>query len=205
MRVFDLLQQNDSIQSMIQNIEINKKENSTVEIKGEIVWESFQTFESPALSALSKNLEIDGFRKGHIPEDIARKTIGDDSLLFEMARLTIAHHYPEILKEKMIDAIGQPEISLTKIARGNPLGFTITTAVMPEVLLPNYKKIAKENKKEEPADVTDKEVEDFILRIRKERAHHDLHESGSTHDDHNPENITEEKLPPLTDEAVAKI
>ena len=76
---------------------------------------------------------------------------------------------------------------------------------MPEVLLPNYKKIAKENKKEEPADITDKEVEDFILRIRKERAHDDLHESGSTHDDHNPENISEEKLPPLTDESVAKI
>jgi trigger factor len=188
----------------MQNIEIIKKEKSVVEIKGEIAWDKFQVFESSALASLSKNLEIDGFRKGHIPEDVARKNIGDDALLFEAARLAIAEYYPEILKDKKIDAIGSPEISLTKIARGNPLGFTITTGVMPEVTLPDYKKIAKANNTKEDVSVSDEEINTFIDRIRKDRAHHEMHEKGIAHEDHDSSKITDESLPSLTDELVSK-
>ncbi|MEI8269816.1 MAG: trigger factor, partial [bacterium] len=74
-----------------------------------------------------------------------------------------------------IDAISRPEIGITKLARKNPLGFKIKTAVMPEMELPEYKKIAKETTAgvtdaEKNTDVTEEDVENTIMDIRKSRA-----------------------------------
>ena len=69
-----------------------------------------------------------------------------------MAELTLNRHYPKILTEHKIDAIGRPSINLTKIAAGNPLGFTITTAIYPEVVLPDYRTLVRvANIKVEPS------------------------------------------------------
>lgn len=183
-------------------MEIIKKENSLIEIKGEIEATVFDSYKKEALSALSKDLAIDGFRPGHVPENIAEKHIGNDKLLTEMAIRAITVSYPEILKDNNIDAIGQPSISFTKLAFGNPLGFTILTAVIPEIALPDYKKIAKEKRVTEPTEVSEKDVDDFVLKIRKDRAHRKMHEDGHEHENHNSENIADSELPVLTDDLV---
>jgi len=74
-----------------------------------------------------------------------------------------------------MDAINKPEISITKLARKNPLGFKIRTSVMPEIELPDYKKIARKiisevTDEEKNTEVTEKEIEDTIMDIRKSRA-----------------------------------
>ena len=58
--------------------------------------------------------------------------------------MALNEHYPKIIEEEKIDAISRPEISITKLARKNPLGFKIKTAVLPEIKLPDYKNIAKD-------------------------------------------------------------
>jgi trigger factor len=92
-----------------------------------------------------------------------------------MAEMALSEHYPKILEENKIDAISRPEISITKLARKNPLGFKIKTATLPEMTLPDYKGIAKKitsqiTDEEKNAEVTEKEVEDTIMDIRKSRA-----------------------------------
>ena len=63
------------------------------------------------------------------------------------------------MKEHNIEAIGYPEVSITKIAKGSPLGFKLKVAVMPTITLPPYKKIAaKAIKKKTDLDVSDKEI-----------------------------------------------
>ena len=53
-------------------------------------------------------------------------------------------------------------------AKDNPLGFTIKTAIVPTIKLPDYKKIAKaENKNKEEAVVTDEEVEKSLVELQK--------------------------------------
>ena len=59
--------------------------------------------------------------------------------------MALSEYYPKILEENKIDAISRPEISITKLARKNPLGFKIKTATMPEMKLPDYKQIAKKS------------------------------------------------------------
>lgn len=188
------------------NQNIEKLEKSRVKITSSIEWAELSTNEEKALDKLSSMMEIQGFRKGHIPKDIAKQNINDMMLLEEMAEMAITKAYGKILEESKIDAIGRPEISITKIARGSDLEFTITTAVMPEVGLPDYVKISKEeNKKEEfkkEVVVEDAELEKVLKDLQKMRAHQNMHKGDvegeeANHDHGEPE---EKDLPELNDE-----
>ena len=117
--------------------------NSEVEIIGEISAEIFMSGRNWAVKEISEKAEMDGFRKGKIPEDILIKNLGMEVLLEKMAVIALEKEYPKIIKEYKIKAIGQPEITLTKLAENNPLGFKIKTSVLPEITLPDYKKIAR--------------------------------------------------------------
>jgi FKBP-type peptidyl-prolyl cis-trans isomerase (trigger factor) len=182
--------------STIYNATVQKKEGSTVEITGTIAWEQFQVFEEKALGRLLEHVEIDGFRKGHVPPEMAKKHIGDELLLADMAELALQACYGEILKEHHLDAIGRPHISLTKVARGNELGFTITTSVMPEVKLPDYKAISVTIPIPEVKEVTEEEVEKVVHNLRELRAYGHVHEEGHDHAH------DEKDLPEVNDEFV---
>ena len=135
-------------------IEIRLLPNSEVEIIGEISAEIFMSGWSNAIKEFSEKVEMDGFRKGKIPEDILIKNIGRGAVLEKMAVIALEKEYPKIISEHKIRAIGRPEITLTKLAENNPLGLKITTSVLPEITLPDYKGIAKKimAKKEEVSE-----------------------------------------------------
>jgi trigger factor len=184
---------------------INKLEKSEVEIISSIPTETFASYETKALARAGERMEIPGFRKGKAPTDILKQNINEMMLLEEMAELAIYDAYPKILEENKIDAIGRPEIMITKIAKGSDLEFKIKTAVIPQITLPDYKKIAKEeNIKDEykgEVIVEEKEMAKVIDDLRKMRANKNMpvheHVEGEAHD--HPE-IKEEDLPAVDDE-----
>lgn len=154
---------------------ITKLPKSEIEIEGELEADAFEPYFAPALKTLGANLKLDGFRKGKIPEAVLLKNIPEMQILEKMAELALNEHYPKIIMEEKLDVISRPEISITKLARKNPLQFKIKTAVLPEMKLPDYKKIAKEIKEsiteeEKKVVVTDEDVENTIMDIRKSRA-----------------------------------
>ncbi len=156
-------------------ITTNKLPKSEIEIDGELDADIFESYFTKALKKLGENVALDGFRKGKVPENVLLSKIPEISILEEMAEMALAEHYPKILEQEKIDAISHPKISITKLARKNPLGFKIVTATMPDFTLPEYKNIAQkiitESKKEEKEiKVTDEDVENTIMDIRKSRA-----------------------------------
>lgn len=184
----------------ITHIEIKKLDNSEIEISGELSAEAFEAEREGALKTISGHVSIDGFRKGHVPEKVLLEKTGEMPILEEMAERALKKAYPEIIKKHEIDAIGRPSISVTKIAKGNPLGFKIKTAVMPEIILPDYKKIAGDiASKKEKVSVTDDEVEKVITEVLKSRAAIDTEESSEIQD---KKQEKEPALPELTDDFV---
>ena len=153
-------------------VEIKKLAKSQVEIMGELSAPEFDSFWHEAVTNLSQSVKIDGFRPGHIPEGILVKNIGEEAILDAAAELALQANYHKIVSDNKIDAIGRPVVTITKIAKNNPLGFKIVTAVIPEIKLPDYSQIAKkvfgENKDKEIL-VTPKEVGELIEGIKKER------------------------------------
>jgi trigger factor len=159
---------------------IKKLPQSQIEITLTINWETFLSFEAKAFDKMAKLLDIDGFRKGMVPVDIAKKHITDAILLPEMAELALSEWYPKIAMEEKLEVIGRPMVSITKLARDNELGFTIVSAVVPELSLPDYKKIAKDLVKEEPKAVEEKDVEKVINDLREMRAYGHVHGHDET-------------------------
>ena len=191
---------------------VTKEAGSQVKIAGEIPYEDLALERKEAIKAFGRNLEINGFRKGHVPEAMIVKHVGEMAILTEMAERAISHFYHHILEAHEIDAIGHPKIEITKIAPNNPLGFTATVAVLPEVTLPDYKKIAATHNKEKVSDaVTDEELETKINDILRQKAAYERMQkkaqvSQTEGDLPDPETINNEselEIPELTDE-VAK-
>jgi len=166
------LQENNLCVRLSLMSELKKLDRSEVSITGEIPAEQFANYRTQAIKNIAEHVEIPGFRKGKVPENIIVQRIGEEKILYEMAELALKHLYPTLLAEHKIDPIGMPNISITKIAKGSPLGFAITVAVVPEVKLPDYKKIASEvaAEKEEVVEVSEKEVSEAIENIQKQTA-----------------------------------
>lgn len=190
---------------------IKKLDNSEIEIIGKIDATKFASYKQKAVKAISENINLDGFRKGHVPEDVLIKEIGEMTILEEMAESALRDAYPKFILENKIEAIGRPNISITKIAKDNPLEFKIITAVMPEIGSTSHKDISKSvwtELSKEKMDVTDKEVEDVIMEIRKARAKkpegHKC-EDEKCSEDHSDKTKTEAPLPELNDEFVKSI
>jgi FKBP-type peptidyl-prolyl cis-trans isomerase (trigger factor) len=79
------------------------------------------------------------------------------------------------------------------LALGSPLSFSITASLFPTFELPDYKKLAKaEGTKKEKIEVTDTEVEEGIMTIRRMRE-----QQGKE-----GEKIEDKDLPELTDDMV---
>ncbi|MBK5215656.1 MAG: hypothetical protein JJE53_02525 [Candidatus Pacebacteria bacterium] len=192
---------------------IKKLEKSEVEIIGVLEAAEFEKYETKALQRIGERMELPGFRKGKAPVSSIKENVKEMELLEEMAEAAMMDNYIKILEENKLDAIGRPEIAITKIGKGADLEFKIVTAVLPEMKLPDYKKISQEKnaideyKKE--IVVEEEDVEKTILELRKMRAEqtrpaHD-HKEGETEEEHasaHPE-IKESEYP-VFDDAFAK-
>jgi len=158
--------------------------DSEVEIECEIDVESVACHRAKAIAKIQKDINIPGFRPGHVPEAMIIKQVGDLFIYNEMAEMAINDAFPEIVAESKANFITMPHIEITKIADKSPIMFKITGPVMPDIKLADYKKIAeKVNKeKEEPADATEKELEETIEEIRKNYAlRNHTHAEGEEH------------------------
>ncbi len=177
--------------------------DSEVEIECELEVETVLAQRAKAIAKFQKNLTLPGFRPGHVPENILLKQVGELNLWNEMAEQAINESFGEILAETKTNFITMPQIQITKLAQNNPVQFKIIGPVMPEIKLADYKKIAKKEngEKAEPAEATDKELEETIEEIRKNYAlKNHTHAEGEKHDD-------KEKLdlPEVNEEWVKKL
>ncbi len=175
-----------------------------VEIVGKITAEKMALMRDKALSKLKADIEIDGFRKGNAPESMIAAKVGELRLLEEAAEIAISEEYPNILDEHNIDAIGRPEINITKIAIGSELEFKAKTSLMPEVKLIDYKKVAKKGNKEEGKieEVTEEEILNVLRNVQRNIAHQKWHAEHPEDTGHGHGEIKDEDLPPMDDNFV---
>ncbi len=136
------------------------------EISVNVPCNEFDNFIHKATEGLVKKVEIKGFRKGQAPKGLAVKSIKQEDILQQAARLVINKIYPEVVEKNKLEVIGPPEIEILKLAPANPLELKIKVFVLPEVNLPDYKKIVSAIKLEELA-VNDMEVEQALKQLQE--------------------------------------
>ena len=127
---------------------------------------SWKDAQEASFKKLAKDVQVDGFRKGNVPEAIARRHIDQGKMLDNAINSLLPAIYKEIMEQDKIEPFAQPQVDVTKISDTNlEVKFVIVTA--PEVELGEYKGL-KIGKKE--AKVTAKEIDDEINSLLKDNA-----------------------------------
>ena len=173
---------------------IKKLTESKLEIKVEIPASDFDQFYDKTLAELGDNLEMPGFRKGKAPKEIVEKTIDQEEILTRTADTAIKESYSKIVSENNLEVLGNPEVEILKMALKNPFEFKIKVFIMPEIKLPDYKKIASEIKRGK-VEVAEKEIEDALNWLQKSRAKFSLKEGLSQKGDWVEIEYSQEGLP----------
>ncbi len=163
------------------NLELKNLSGTDIEISGELEAPAFGQYWQEAVLKVSARTKIDGYRQGKIPENVLISNVGEAEILEEAAEMALEDLWPKIIKEKNIEPIGKPEIVITKLARGNPLGFKIKSVTLPEIKLPNYKDIAASVywRTEPEIKVENSEIDSALEYLQKARAKDDLPAGGS--------------------------
>lgn len=157
--------------SIAKNFTRKELPESEVELVGDVPFEEIEAYKTSALGHIAEHLDLPGFRKGHVPADIAIKKVGELAVLEEAAELFIRDFYPELVMEQKIDAVGRPDIRITKLAAGNPVGLAIRVTLYPTVVLPkNWKTVGENIVLETAAPATEEEMNQTLQSLRKARA-----------------------------------
>jgi trigger factor len=152
-------------------LEIKKLPQSEIEIFCELDPTEWGKFLDEAVRELSREVKIEGFRPGMAPKEMLEQKVGQGKILEAAADLAVRRTYIKIIEEHKIEVIGRPEIQILKVAMGNPFEFKIKTAVLPEVKLADYKKIAQAEKPKnrEQIKVEEKEIDESVKWLQKSR------------------------------------
>lgn len=144
---------------------------SEVELVGDVPFAEVQSYEAGALAHLAEHMELPGFRPGKVPADLARKKLGDVAILEEAVELFVKDFYPELIAEQHIDAIGRPDIRITKLAPGSPVGLSVRTSVYPTLTYPkNWKELGGSVPKEIVPEATEEDVAKTLESLRQSAA-----------------------------------
>lgn len=143
---------------------LKKLPKSLVELTITVPFADYVKAEKLALVQISNEMKVDGFRSGHIPEDVVRERAGVALIQSATLENLVPVSYTEAVKENNLMVIAQPKIEVKSHVKkeGDELVYTATVSVMPEVKLGNYKKI----KVKKPAvKVTEKELNETLDMI----------------------------------------
>ena len=141
--------------------EVTKLENSQTNITLSFSGEEWANAQKKAFNKLANNVEVQGFRKGHAPENLVRQKINQAQVLNDAIDVVLQPAYEKVLTEEKLVPFVQQEDEVTKISESE-LEVIIKITTAPEVTLGSYKglKVARE-----AVEVTKEEIDAEIARL----------------------------------------
>lgn len=141
-------------------------EHSTGELEVVVDKESWQKAQKKVLNNLKKQMNLKGFRQGHVPEALIRKQISKAGL-HEFAAEEVANEaLAKGIEETKIELVARPTMEL-KEADDEKAVLVFHCTVIPEVTLKEYKGL---DIHKEEVNVTDEDVEEEVKRIQNRYA-----------------------------------
>ena len=140
------------------------KEKNIVRVKIEIDAGDFTKALNKALSELSQQVNIPGFRKGHVKRSVLEMRFGRDAIYNEALDKIMPDQIKQIVDDYELDPLEAPELKLdAKIEEGKPVTGELVFEVRPDVELPEVDGMEIEKVIDE---VTDESVDKLAKRIQ---------------------------------------
>lgn len=145
---------------------------NTATNRGVITFTISQEDIKPALdkvfNRIKKDLNVPGFRKGHMPRPVFNQKFGEEALYEDALNALLPSAYEAAVAELSLDVVAQPKIDVTSMEKGQDWTITAEVVTKPEVKLGDYKDLAVEV--EASKEVTDEEVDAKVERERNNLA-----------------------------------
>ncbi|MBI5561122.1 MAG: trigger factor [Deltaproteobacteria bacterium] len=116
-----------------------------------------------AYGTFAKEAELEGFRKGKVPENILRQKFGKE-IMGEAGSKLIDRTYPGAIKEKGLKPLCPPTIAVERLEEGSPFLYSAIVDVRPEIEVLGWRDIKIEKR---PVDVTEEEVARDLEALRE--------------------------------------
>lgn len=110
---------------------------------------------------ISKTVRVDGFRVGKVPMTTVKKKYAA-SVRADVVSKKVSNAVYDIQKERKIRAIGEPKIEDFKSEDGKDIEFTLKYELLPEVSMPDWKKVSLEKP---VLDVAEKDVNEALEKL----------------------------------------
>lgn len=140
--------------------------------RGVITFTISQETIKPALDAafnkVKKEINVPGFRKGHMPRTVFNQKFGEEALYEDALNRVLPAAYEAAVKELELEVVAQPKIDVTSMEKGQDWVITAEVVTKPEVKLGDYKNLAVAV--ELAKEVTDEEVDAKVERERNNLA-----------------------------------
>ena len=149
------------------SVKWEKTGKTTGELTFDISTEEVNLGLNEAFNRVKKNLNVPGFRKGHVSRTIFDQFYGEEALYQEALNLVLPNAYSAAVKEAKIKAVGQPQVEPVSMDKGKPWSMKATVTIEPAVKLGKYKgiEVPRQNTR-----VYAKDVDAEIERRRKANA-----------------------------------
>ncbi len=149
-------------------MKFEKIENNCGKFTFEVTPHEFEHALDHAFAHVQQDLEIKGFRKGHVPRNVFENKYGVESLYEDALNHALNHKYQEVQMHPEFGFIGEPQVDVdfAKVSRTESFEVHLIFELKPEVTLGQYKDV--EVKKVETA-VSNDEVKAAIDAIVAEK------------------------------------
>ncbi len=129
---------------------------------------------------LSQNVRMKGFRPGKVPRAVLEKAHGE-SLRQECQQHFVQRGLQEIVQEKSLRPVGQPQLKKDDLVVADDGGFTcrVALSLRPSYTLGEYKGLAVEAPR---VDVTDEEVQTALTQFRQSQGRPEVAAGGLKED-----------------------
>ncbi|MFK7968350.1 MAG: trigger factor [Rickettsiaceae bacterium] len=120
-----------------------KNDNTDLHVRVTIPSQEVSTEVDQELTKLSKSAKIDGFRVGKVPISFLKKKY-DVSLRADAVKNKIIKTISDLTKDRNLKIATDPEVEDIKNEENKDLEFTLKYQLLPEVNMPDFKKISIE-------------------------------------------------------------
>lgn len=139
--------------------------NSDLELTISLDKKDLNFYIKKATEELNDSVTIKGYRKGKAPDDVLKKSVGEDRIKENTLNIAVQESLRKTIEKENFDALDYSNLQV-KENTSERLVFTVSLTLSPEVQLGNYEGLKITSR---PISVSDEEVDKTLKEIQKSR------------------------------------
>jgi len=125
-------------------IDIERLSETAVKLSVHLDYVDFEPAIKQAYRAVAEKINIKGFRKGKVPEQVIDNQVGRAYVVQEALNDAISSAYEKAVRDNELKPVGQPDVEVTELEDRSHITFTAEVEVRPDFEVPEYSSVKVE-------------------------------------------------------------